>query len=69
MAKTTLCKRIAELRKEQGLTQQQFANIPDVDNTTISAWELGKIDVSTAVIVKLTQIFDVSADFLLGIEK
>ena len=32
---------IAELRKKQGLTQQQLADILGVSNTAISKWEHG----------------------------
>lgn len=61
--------RIAQLRKENGWTQKQLAEILNVDNTTISSWELGKNDVPSAIIVQLAKLFDTTSDFLLGIEK
>ena len=60
---------IRELRKENGWTQKQLAEMLNVDNTTISSWELGKNDVPSAIIVQLAKLFDTTSDFLLGIEK
>ncbi|MBE5748939.1 MAG: helix-turn-helix transcriptional regulator [Clostridiales bacterium] len=59
--------RIAQLRKENGLTQKQLADKLKVDNTTISSWELGKNDVPTAILVELAKLFDTTTDYLLGL--
>lgn len=58
--------RIRELRKSLRLTQQELADILDVDNTTISVWELGKAEPNIRQIVALSLIFEVSTDYLLG---
>lgn len=41
MNQTNIEKFISELRKEQGLTQQQLADTLGVSNKTISKWECG----------------------------
>ena len=45
--------RIRELRRENGLTQSEFAKILGVSSHTVSIWELGKVsprqDAKTAI--------------------
>jgi len=65
----TLGLRIAQLRKENGWTQKQLAEKSNVDNTTISSWELGKNDVPTAILVELAKLFDTTTDYLLGLSE
>lgn len=54
------------LRKERGLTQIELANILNVDQTTISKWELGKALPETNMLIRLSTFYDVSSDYLLG---
>ena len=61
--------RLRTIRKRKGFTQKQLAEMLNVDNTTISSWELGKNDVPSTIIVQLAKLFDTTSDFLLGIEK
>lgn len=58
--------RIAELRKEKGLTLQQVADAIGVGNNTISRYETGKREPNLAVINRLADFFNVSVDYLLG---
>ncbi|MBR2029849.1 MAG: helix-turn-helix transcriptional regulator [Clostridia bacterium] len=67
--KNVLGFRIAQLRKENGWTQKQLADKLNVDNTTISSWELGKNDVPTAILVELAKLFDTTTDYLLGLSE
>ncbi len=55
-----------ELRKEKGLTQLELAKILEIDQTTVSKWELGKAVPDTAMLIKLAEFFDVSTDYLLS---
>ena len=55
-----------DLRKERGLTQIELANILNVDQTTVSKWELGKALPETNMLIKLSEFYDVSSDYLLG---
>ena len=60
---------IKELRKERGLSQTQLASLLFVSQDTISLWELNKSLPDVKALVALTKIFDVSSDYILGIEK
>lgn len=60
---------IKELRKEKGMSQEQLADELFTSQDTISLWECGKSYPDVQAIIKLTEIFHVSADYLLGIEK
>ena len=55
-----------KLRKEKKLTQIELSNILGLDQTTISKWELGKAFPDIEMLIKLSDFFDVSIDFLLG---
>lgn len=55
------------LRQEKGLTQVQLAEMLNIDQTTVSKWELGKALPDSQMLIRLSQYFDVSTDYLLGI--
>lgn len=61
-------KRLRELRKLNNLTQTQLAEKLQTTQDTISLWELGKSYPDVESIVALCKLFDVSADYLLGLE-
>ncbi len=58
---------IKQLRKEAKYTQTQLANMLSTSQDTISIWELDKALPDVESVIKLCKIFDVSADFLLGL--
>lgn len=58
--------RIKNLRLERGLTQEQLGKMLDVQKATISKYEKGIVAPSNEVLMKLSSIFDVSIDYLLG---
>ena len=60
--------RIKELRIEQGLTQKQLAALLNKSETGLASWEQGLAEPSVNDIRKLCKIFEVSADYLLGLE-
>ena len=55
------------MRKEAKFTQTQLANMLSTSQDTISIWELDKALPDVESVIKLCKIFDVSADFLLGL--
>lgn len=57
------------LRTQAGLTQQQLASQIGVTKTVVSYYERHERTPSPEVLIKLTKVFHVSADYLLGIEK
>lgn len=59
--------RLRELRQEKDISQKELAKMLKVQNSAISKYETGRVALSDETIRKLTGIFDVSADYLLGI--
>ena len=59
--------KIRELRTEQKMTQEQLANRLGLVKGSISAYEQGTKYPSLEVLVNICQIFNVSADYLLGL--
>lgn len=64
----TLGEKLLYLRKNKGLSQEQLAIQVLVSRQAISKWELGESLPDTDKVVKLTKIFDVTADFFLNDE-
>ena len=60
--------RLKELRMEKGLTQTELAKILNTTQKSISKYENEYLDVSTETIIKICKYFDVSADYLLGLD-
>lgn len=59
---------LKELRKEQGLTQQQLAEQLKLSVSIISKWENGKHQPTIEDLKLLVNFFHVSADYLIGLE-
>ncbi|WP_156940166.1 helix-turn-helix domain-containing protein [Caldanaerobius polysaccharolyticus] len=62
----TLGKRIKELRTELGLTQEELAKKIGVTRAALSSWEINRRDPDTTTLQKLSEIFNVSVDYILG---
>jgi len=60
--------KIRELRKDKGLTQKQLAELINKSPTGVASWEQGLSEPSVNDIRSLCKIFEVSADYLLGLE-
>ena len=60
--------KIKELRIAKNVTQEELASRVNVAKATISAYENGSRLPSYTVLVKLSRIFHVSTDNLLGID-
>ena len=58
-----------QLRKERGLTQVELAKMVNVQQTTVSKWEVGRATPDYPVLLKLAEIYNVSVDYLLGREE
>lgn len=54
------------LRKKQGLTQQEIADLVHVNRVTYTNWEKGKREPSFEKLSMLACIFDASIDYLLS---
>ena len=59
-------KRFYELRKEKGFTRTQVADKLFVSVRLISYWENGKRECDFDMLIKISEFFSVSIDYLLG---
>ncbi len=57
--------RLKELRNEKGINQQQLADFINTSRSNISKFENGTLDLSTDLIIQLSNYFKVSTDYLL----
>ena len=60
--------RIKLLRIETGLTQSQLAEKLSITASTVGKYEREELQPNIDVISELSKIFEVSTDFLLGLE-
>ena len=59
---------LKKLRLQEGLTQQQLADKLGVTKSVVSYYELQERSPSPEILMKLSHIFHVSTDYLLGLE-
>ncbi|MBO5027753.1 MAG: helix-turn-helix transcriptional regulator [Clostridia bacterium] len=59
--------RIKELRIERGFSQTQLAKELNTTQRTISKYELEQLDLNTPTLIALCKLFNVTADYLLGL--
>ena len=62
-------KKIAEIRKECGLTQKQVAKLLNKSETGFASWEQGLSEPSVNDIRLLCKIFQCTSDYLLGLDE
>lgn len=60
--------RYKELRKRRGLTQLEASKLLNVDQSTISKWEQDKAIPDIYTLNKISELYNVSIDYLLGKE-
>ena len=61
----TIGEKITKIRKEQNLTQEQFAQLMDVSRQSVSKWELNTAYPDTEKLIKMCKLFNCSLDYLL----
>ena len=59
--------RLKDLREERGLSQNQLAKLAGVSQVAISMWEKNLRTPTIDNVITLAKIFNVSADFLIGL--
>lgn len=64
----TFCKKLKELRIEQGISQQTLAAKLNTTQRKISKLERGDVAPSLEFLVAFAKYFNVSTDYLLGLE-
>lgn len=60
--------KMKELRLEHGFTQQYVADALGIDRSNYSKYERGKLEPNPDMLIALTKLYNVTADYLLGIE-
>ena len=60
-------KRIRDLREDHDLTQKQIAQKLNCSQQVYSNYELGQRDIPTDILIKLSNFYNVSVDYILGI--
>lgn len=64
-----IAEKIKFLREQKELTQADLAKKLNITRSSVNAWEMGISVPSTQYIVELANLFSVSTDYLLGVEK
>ena len=59
-------RRLRDLREDHDLSQKKLAEKIGMSQTGYSKYETGENDVPTAILIKLSRLYDVSIDYLLG---
>lgn len=63
----SISERIKELREKQNLTQSGLAKKLNITRSAVNAWEMGISVPNVEKLVELSSLFNVSVDYLLGI--
>jgi transcriptional regulator with XRE-family HTH domain len=61
--------RVARLRKERGITQQQMAELLKTSQPIVSDYERGELRLHGELIVAIARILDVTTDEILGMQQ
>lgn len=61
--------RIAELRKETGMTQAQLADVLKISQQMVGAYEIGSRKIPASTLPVLAKLFAVPLEQLMGIDK
>ena len=59
--------KLRELREDAGISQQKLALYLCVHQTTYSEYEFGKLSVPVEVFIKLSRLYGVSVEYMLGL--
>ena len=62
-----LFRRIRDLREDHDLTQKEMAKKLNCSQQVYSNYELGQRDIPTDILIKLSDVYDVSVDYILNI--
>ena len=59
-------KRLRDLREDHDLTQMKLSQMIGMSQTGYSKYETGENDIPTIILIKLSRLYQVSIDYLLG---
>ncbi len=60
--------RLKTLRCEKQLSQKQLADELKTTNSSICDWETGRAEPNIETLINIAKLFEVSVDYLLGLE-
>ena len=60
-------RRIRDLREDRDLKQRQLAEYLNCSQQVYSNYELGQRDIPTDVLINLSNLYNVSVDYILGL--
>ena len=63
-----IAEKVKKLREQKGLSQAELARLLGITRSSVNAWEMGISVPSTQYIVDLAGVFDISTDYLLGVD-
>lgn len=61
----TYGEKITNMRKENNMTQEQFAELMSVSRQSVSKWESGSSFPDTEKLIRMSKLFSCSVDYLL----
>lgn len=64
--RTIFSRRLTQLRRSNGMTQKQIAQSLSIDRSTYAYYELDKTKPDFETLVRISNIYQVSLDYLLG---
>ncbi len=59
--------RLKDLREDRDLKQEDIAKFLNISQTNYSKYELGKINIPISSLIKLSEFYNTSVDYLLGL--
>lgn len=59
--------RLKDLREDKDLKQEDVARFLNISQTNYSKYELGKINIPISSLIKLSEFYNTSIDYLLGL--
>lgn len=60
--------RLRDMREDNDLKQKEIAAILNIDQRVYSNYEIGKREIPVHLLIKLSQFYNVSTDYLLGLK-
>ena len=60
-------KRLKDLREDNDYTQKYIAKILQMDQRQYSRYELGKYEIPLECLIKLSKLYNVSLDYIVGL--
>ena len=60
--------RLKELRLERGLSIKKLSKLVNLSHSSICRWENNQAEINSYALVILSKFFNVSTDYLLGLE-